>query len=97
MKVVARHGMIQDKLTAFYAEFDVIISGLDNVEARRWLNATLVGLVEVDEGGDPTDPSQNCSLHLRDFRDKLVSLFPASLAALNAFCWNGTIFCSQLP
>jgi NEDD8-activating enzyme E1 len=58
MKVVAHHGMIQDKPPAFYAEFDVIVSGLDNVEARRWLNATIVGLVEVDEEGDPTDPSQ---------------------------------------
>jgi NEDD8-activating enzyme E1 len=58
MKVVAHHGMIQDKPPAFYASFDVIISGLDNVEARRWLNATVVGLVEVDEDGYPTDPSQ---------------------------------------
>jgi NEDD8-activating enzyme E1 len=58
MKVVAHHGMIQDKSPAFYASFDVIISGLDNVEARRWLNATVVGLVEVDEDGYPTDPSQ---------------------------------------
>jgi NEDD8-activating enzyme E1 len=58
MNVVAHHGMIQDKSPAFYASFDVIISGLDNVEARRWLNAAVVGLVDVDEDGDPTDPSQ---------------------------------------
>jgi ubiquitin-activating enzyme E1 C len=56
MNVTAHHGMIQDKDPSFYASFDVIISGLDNVEARRWLNATIVGLVEVDEDGDPTDP-----------------------------------------
>jgi ubiquitin-activating enzyme E1 C len=58
MKVVAHHGKIQDKDAKFYASFDVIISGLDNVEARRWLNATVVGLVDVDEDGDPTDPGQ---------------------------------------
>jgi NEDD8-activating enzyme E1 len=56
MNVTAHHGMIQDKEPAFYASFNVILSGLDNVEARRWLNATVCGLVEVDEDGDP-DPS----------------------------------------
>jgi len=56
MKVVAHHGMIQDKPPSFYSSFNCIISGLDNVEARRWLNATVCGLVEFDEDGDP-DPS----------------------------------------
>jgi ubiquitin-activating enzyme E1 C len=56
MNVIAHHGMIQDKPPSFYASFDCIISGLDNVEARRWLNATVCGLVQVDEDGDP-DPS----------------------------------------
>lgn len=55
MKVTAHHGMIQDKETSFYASFNCIISGLDNVEARRWLNATVCGLVEFDSDGDP-DP-----------------------------------------
>jgi ubiquitin-activating enzyme E1 C len=56
MNVTAYHGKIQDKDPSFYASFNVIISGLDNVEARRWLNATVCGLVQVDEDGDP-DPS----------------------------------------
>lgn len=56
MRVTAHHGMIQDKEPAFYASFNCILSGLDNVEARRWLNATVCGLVQVDEDGDP-DPS----------------------------------------
>lgn len=56
MKVTPHHGMIQDKDPSFYASFNCIISGLDNIEARRWLNATVVGLVELDEDGDP-DPS----------------------------------------
>jgi len=56
MKVVPHHGKIQDKNPSFYKSFNVIISGLDNVEARRWLNATVVGLVDMDEDGDP-DPS----------------------------------------
>jgi NEDD8-activating enzyme E1 len=56
MKVMAHHGKIQDKEPSFYKSFQCIISGLDNVEARRWLNATVVGLVQFDEDGtiDPT-------------------------------------------
>ena len=56
MNVVAHHGKIQDKSLDFYKAFNVVISGLDNVEARRWLNATICGLVDVDEDGDP-DPA----------------------------------------
>lgn len=56
MKVVPHFGKIQDKPPSFYASFQCIISGLDNVEARRWLNATVCGLVQFDDDGDP-DPS----------------------------------------
>lgn len=56
MKVTAHHGKIQDKEPSFYKSFQIVISGLDNVEARRWLNATIVGLVEMDDDGD-IDPS----------------------------------------
>lgn len=56
MNVVAHHCMIQDKDPEFYASFNCIISGLDNVEARRWLNATVVGLVKFDKDGD-MDPT----------------------------------------
>ena len=56
MNVTPHHGKIQDKEPSFYASFQIIISGLDNVEARRWLNATVVGLVKFDDDGD-IDPS----------------------------------------
>lgn len=49
---------IQRMDTAFYRQFNVIIGGLDNIEARRWMSATLCAMVDVDADGDPTDPSQ---------------------------------------
>ena len=56
MNVTPHYGKIQDKAPDFYQSFQVVISGLDNVEARRWLNATIVGLVTFDDDGD-IDPS----------------------------------------
>eukprot|EP00636_Phaeomonas_parva_P008721 CAMPEP_0118856702 /NCGR_PEP_ID=MMETSP1163-20130328/4063_1 /TAXON_ID=124430 /ORGANISM="Phaeomonas parva, Strain CCMP2877" /LENGTH=440 /DNA_ID=CAMNT_0006789855 /DNA_START=331 /DNA_END=1653 /DNA_ORIENTATION=- len=54
-KVTHYVGKIQDHPPEFFAQFSVIISGLDNIEARRWLNSVLVNLVQIDEDGDP-DP-----------------------------------------
>ena len=91
MNVIAHHGMIQDKDPSFYAEFNVILSGLDNVEARRWLNATMVGLVKVDEDGDPTDPesivpiidggTEGFSGQARVILPRITSCFECSLEA----------------
>ena len=36
------YGKIQDKDDDFYMQFNLVICGLDSVEARRWMNATLV-------------------------------------------------------
>jgi ubiquitin-activating enzyme E1 C len=55
-KVTPHMGKIQDKDLEFYKSFNIIIAGLDNIEARRWLNSVVVGLVEFDEDGEP-DPS----------------------------------------
>ncbi|KAJ3226188.1 hypothetical protein HK099_005414 [Clydaea vesicula] len=50
-KVTPYFGKIQDKDTEYYSQFTLIICGLDSVEARRWINATVVGMF------DPEDPS----------------------------------------
>ena len=34
----------------YYMQFKIVVCGLDSIEARRWINATLVGMV------DPEDP-----------------------------------------
>lgn len=48
VKVTPYHGKIQDKDEQYYMQFNIVICGLDSVEARRWINATLVNM--VDEG-----------------------------------------------
>ncbi|CAJ1942522.1 unnamed protein product [Cylindrotheca closterium] len=90
MNVVAHHGKIQDKDPSFYKSFNVIVSGLDNVEARRWLNATVCGLVDIDEDGDP-DPStiipiidggtEGFSGQARVILPRITSCFECSLEA----------------
>merc|ERR1719504_80248 len=44
VKVVAHVGKIQDKEESFYRGFNIIIAGLDNIPARRWMNSTLHGM-----------------------------------------------------
>jgi len=45
---------IQDKEPSWYKQFQVIVMGLDSIEARRWLNAMACSLVEFgdSEGGE---------------------------------------------
>jgi hypothetical protein len=42
------HGKIQDKDDDYYMQFTLVICGLDSVDARRWINATLVNLVDPE-------------------------------------------------
>ncbi|KAF8623534.1 hypothetical protein AX15_006310 [Amanita polypyramis BW_CC] len=48
VKVTPYFGKIQDKDEDYYMQFNLIICGLDSVEARRWINATLVNMVDPD-------------------------------------------------
>lgn len=41
----------EDAPESFYRQFRIVISGLDNVAARRWMNAKLFSLIEYDEEG----------------------------------------------
>ncbi|KAG5187953.1 hypothetical protein JKP88DRAFT_161436 [Tribonema minus] len=55
-KVAAHHAKIQDFDGEFYSQFSVVVSGLDNVEARRWMNSMLCSLAEIDDDGNVIDP-----------------------------------------
>ena len=49
------HGKIQDHPPDFYMQFSIIIAGLDSISARRWINATLVNMVD-EENEDSLKP-----------------------------------------
>ncbi|KAI9323378.1 hypothetical protein BX666DRAFT_1847219, partial [Dichotomocladium elegans] len=51
VKVIPYYGKIQDKDDDYYSQFHIVICGLDSIEARRWINAKLVEMVDED---DPT-------------------------------------------
>ena len=40
----------------FYEQFHIIIAGLDNIEARRWLNSLVHSMVKFDDESNP-DPT----------------------------------------
>ena len=45
VRITPYYGKIQDKDDDYYIQFALVVCGLDSIEARRWMNATLVGLV----------------------------------------------------
>lgn len=55
VKVTPYFGKIQDKSNDYYMQFAMVICGLDNIEARRWMNATLVNMVD-EENPDSLKP-----------------------------------------
>lgn len=87
-------------------QFNLVICGLDSVEARRWINATLVNLVDPEnpeslkpliDGG--TEGQLRWTLQLRIFqpvsqvsRDKPVSFFPACRLVMSVL-----LTCSTSP
>lgn len=46
---------IQEQPVDFYKDFNVIITGLDNIEARSWMNQTIHDIVEFDENNEPKE------------------------------------------
>lgn len=48
VNITPYNGKIQDKDEDYYMQFKMVICGLDSIEARRWINATLVDMVNAD-------------------------------------------------
>lgn len=49
VKVTPHHCAIQDKDLDFYRQFRIVICGLDSIQARRWINSTLVSMVRYED------------------------------------------------
>lgn len=50
-KVTPHFCKIQDKDESFYRQFHIVVSGLDSIVARRWINGMLISLLEFEEDG----------------------------------------------
>ncbi|KAL2134128.1 hypothetical protein VTI74DRAFT_951 [Chaetomium olivicolor] len=48
VKITPYNCRIQDFDNDFYMQFQLVVCGLDSIEARRWINATLVDMVDED-------------------------------------------------
>ncbi|RDW78993.1 NEDD8-activating protein UBA3 [Aspergillus mulundensis] len=48
VKITPFVGKIQDKDEDYYMQFKIVVCGLDSIEARRWINSTLVGMVDME-------------------------------------------------
>ena len=52
MQITPFVGKIQEKDEDYYSQFQMIICGLDSIEARRWINKMLVDMA-MDHPEDP--------------------------------------------
>ena len=65
---------IQEKDEEWYKQFQCIVAGLDNIDARRWINSLLCSFVKIDEDGDMNDVINNAISLLPDTTEILATL-----------------------
>ncbi|RDA92833.1 hypothetical protein CP533_2864 [Ophiocordyceps camponoti-saundersi (nom. inval.)] len=56
VSITPHNKRIQDFDQDFYKQFQIVICGLDSVEARRWINAMLVSIAEEADDADGIKP-----------------------------------------
>jgi len=56
VSITPHNNRIQDFDEDFYSQFQLVICGLDSIEARRWINAMLVSIAENSEDPDSIKP-----------------------------------------
>ena len=87
VRITPYYGKIQDKDESYYKQFNIIICGLDSVEARRWINATLVNMVD-DEDPESLKPlidggTEGFKGQARVILPTITSCYECSLDMLN--------------
>ncbi|XP_078149063.1 E1 C-terminal related 1 [Carex rostrata] len=53
VNIVPHFGRIEDKELDFYSNFDIIVLGLDSIEARSYINSVACGFLEYDADDNP--------------------------------------------
>ena len=61
--VIPHFGKIQDKPADFYRQFQIIVLGLDSLEARRWMNDLVCSFIVRDENGEIEEGSNIPMVH----------------------------------
>ncbi|CAD8073965.1 unnamed protein product [Paramecium primaurelia] len=91
-KVIPYTKKIQEFPISFYQEFSVIIAGLDNVEARRWINRVVIQMVQRDENDKVIDETRH---YLIDGGTEGLNGQARVISPFETACYECTI--SQLP
>ncbi|CAK84057.1 unnamed protein product (macronuclear) [Paramecium tetraurelia] len=91
-KVIPYTKKIQEFPISFYSEFPVIIAGLDNVEARRWINRVVIQMVQRDENDKVIDDTRH---YLIDGGTEGLNGQARVISPFETACYECTL--SQLP
>ncbi|CAD8102004.1 unnamed protein product [Paramecium sonneborni] len=91
-KVIPYTKKIQEFAVNFYEEFPVIIAGLDNIEARRWINRVVIQMVQRDENDIVIDGSRH---YLIDGGTEGLNGQARVISPFESACYECTL--SQLP
>ncbi|CAN7106670.1 unnamed protein product [Brassica rapa subsp. narinosa] len=77
VEIVPHFSRIEDKELDFYNDFNIIVLGLDSIEARRYINGVACGFFKYDEDDNPRSEEQEghvvmsflckCELEIRQF------------------------------
>lgn len=51
VKITSYKDPVQNYQKEFYEQFHLVIAGLDNIEARRWMNSMIHYMVDFDDQG----------------------------------------------
>lgn len=81
VRITPHNNRIQDFDESFYQQFQLVICGLDSIEARRWMNAMLVSIAE-DAGDDPDGIKPLIDGGTEGFKGQARVIFPSMTSCI---------------